>query len=436
VTDEQPSTGTSSDGARDPDGGIARWLAPSRPAPPTGCYVHLPFCVSVCPYCDFVVVAGARGPAVRSLMSRYVPALRTELELRADALDARWGPPGTAERPPLTSLYLGGGTPSLLGPEAIAGLISLVGDRYGVAPDAEVTLEANPGPDDRGDPLALRQAGVTRISFGAQSLDRDALHRVGRQHGPEDVAAAVEGAHRAGIGSVGLDLLTDIPGQPLRAWVESLEAAIALRPEHLSVYALTLDDPDAEGLTGPRGDHLPLRSGARRWRTRARADQDEGRAADAYRIAGERLAANGYVGYEISNWARAGAECRHNLGYWTGRPWEAAGVGSHAFDGRTRRWDAASIGPYLDALDPPDGRRPSLPPGGSEEPDERTMVADRLILGLRLRAGVPKLLSEAAPLRDVAPWAIAAGLLEEADDRLRLTLSGRLLADEVFVRLV
>jgi putative oxygen-independent coproporphyrinogen III oxidase len=415
---------------------VAAWTAAPVPAPPTGCYIHVPFCVSLCPYCDFVVIPAARGRSVRALVDRYQAALRTELELRADDLDRRWGAPGSPDRPVLRTLYLGGGTPSLLDPDAIAGLVALVRARYGLAAAAEVTLEANPGPDERGDPVALRQAGVTRLSFGAQSLDPGALRRIGRRHSPDDVAAAIEDARRAGIGSVGLDLLTDIPGQSLDAWAGSLEAAIALRPDHLSLYALTLDDPDGEGLTGPGGDHLPMRPGARRWRGRARAEQDEACAVEAYRIADARLESAGFRGYEISNWARPGAESRHNLGYWTGRPWEAVGVGSHAFDGLTRRWDAAPIGPYLEALDPAGGGRPQLPPGGAESLDARTLLSDRLILGLRLRAGIPADLSDIPPLREVGPWALDVGLLERVGDRLRLTLRGRLLADEVFIRLV
>src|SRR6185369_1172789 len=242
-------------------------------APPAGLYVHVPFCVSHCPYCDFVVVAGraARGPANR--IAGFVAALETELALRAEALDARWGRPSPAARPPaaagppaeaipgsrplLETLYIGGGTPSLLPAESIASLIALVEARYGLAPDAEVTLEANPGPDERGDAAALRAAGVTRLSIGAQSMDLDELRGLGRRHAPADVATTVAAARDAGIGSISLDLLYDIPGSSLEAWSRTLDAALAIGPDHLSLYALTLDDPDAEGITGPGGDHLP-----------------------------------------------------------------------------------------------------------------------------------------------------------------------------------
>ena len=164
-------------------------------------------------------------------------------------------------------------------------------------------------------------------------MDAAELRALGRRHAPADVAETVRAARDAGIDSVSLDLLYDVPGQTLDDWSRTLDAALALEPDHLSLYALTLDDPDAEGITGPAGDHLPLRPGARRWRDRARAGQDEDRAAAMYELADERLARAGFAWYEISNWARPGHRSRHNLAYWRGATWEAVGPGAHAFDG-------------------------------------------------------------------------------------------------------
>ena len=407
----------------------------SPAAPPTGLYVHVPFCVSHCPYCDFVVVAGreARGPASR--VDAFVEAVRVELALRADALDARWGPPGNAVRPRLDTLYLGGGTPSLLSADVIAGIIELVRDRWGLAADAELTLEANPGPDERGDAAAWRDAGITRLSLGAQSMDGAALRRLGRRHSPDDVARAVAEARAARIASVSLDLLYDVPGATIDAWERTLDAALALEPEHLSLYALTLDDPDAEGLTGDAGDHLRLRPGARQWRARARIEQDDDRAAAMYRRADAMLEAAGLGWYEISNWARPGHRSRHNLGYWAGRPWSAVGPGAHAFDGERRSWNAARLDRYIAALSPSDGSAPTLPPGGVE-PQETNGTAADAVLALRTSDGLPA----AALDGELAPalrWGMDAGLLDvRADDRITLTLTGRLLADELFVRLI
>ena len=414
--------------------------AGSGARPPVGLYVHFPFCVSLCPYCDFVVVAGsaARGPANR--VAPFLAALRAELELRADALDAAFGPPGAPARPALDTIYLGGGTPSLLAAEDVAELIALVRRRFGVAPDAEVTIEANPGRDERGDPLALARAGVTRISFGAQSMDVGELRRLGRRHRPAHVADAVAEARAAGIGSINLDLLYDVPDGSVATWMDTLDAALALRPDHLSLYALTLDDPDAEGLTGPDGDHLPTRRGARRWREAAIPEQDEDRAAAQYHHAVHRLTEDGWRGYEISNWARLGHESRHNLAYWERRPYEAVGPGAHAFDGVTRRWNAANLGRYMAALTPEAtgaAAAPRLPPGGAETLDEATAAAEAAILGLRTDRGLPRSAATEPPLADTFGWALAAELLTiDESDRIVLTTRGRLLSNELFARLV
>jgi len=400
--------------------------------PPVALYVHVPFCVSICPYCDFVVYAGAASRGPRNRIGSYLDALITELGLRADALDERWG----TNRPALRSLYLGGGTPSLLPVEAVARVVALVRERYGLEPDAEVTLEVNPGPDEHGDLDGLHRAGVTRASIGAQSLDAGELRTLGRRHAPEDVGETIRSARGAGVASVSLDLLYDVPGQSLDTWARTLDTALALEPDHLSLYALTLDDPDAEGLASVSGDHLPLRAGARRWRDRAGAAQDEDRAAAMYELADRRIAAAGFHWYELSNWAWPGHESRHNLAYWRREPAEAVGPGAHAFDGEIRRWNAARLDGYVANLAPVPPGVPRLPPGGSEALDDATAIAEQAILGLRTAAGLPRSALDAPPLATVAPWAIEAGLLETDDHRARLTLRGRLLSNEVFARLL
>ncbi|MEO8463654.1 MAG: radical SAM family heme chaperone HemW [Chloroflexota bacterium] len=412
------------------------------PRPPEALYVHVPFCVSVCPYCDFVVVAGAAARGPRNRIESFVSALSQELELRADLADARWGVAGGQGRAPLQSLYFGGGTPSLIPTHQIAGLIGLVRRRFGLAADAEITIEANPGPDERGDASGLAGAGVNRISFGAQAMDAATLRSLGRRHRPTDVATAVSAARAAGIPSVSLDLLYDVPDASIASWASGLEAALALEPDHLSLYALTLDDPDAEGLTGPGGDHLPVTRGARAWRERAKPRQDDDRAAEMYEHAVDRLDAAGFHGYEISNWARPGHESRHNLAYWERRPYEAVGPGAHAFDGTRRRWNAAHLGTYLSALAPGDGAvgpglAPSLPPGGEEVVGPRDAAAERVILGLRTSYGLPAALALEEPLAGSYEWAQEAGLLTTTTaDRIVLTTRGRLLANELFARLV
>ena len=411
-------------------------------APPVALYVHIPFCVSICPYCDFVVYAGAAARGPRNRIDAFVEALETEIDLRADALDEAVGPPSPranvdpAGRPALETLYIGGGTPSLLPAAVIARLVDHVRGRFGLTDDAEVTLEANPGPDERGDAAALVRAGIGRLSIGAQSLDLAELRRLGRRHRPEDVGEAVTAARDAGIGSVSLDLLYDVPAGSLETWIASLEGALAMTPDHLSLYALTLDDPDAEGLTGPAGDHLPTTSGARRWRVAARIDQDDDLAAAQYQHAVDRLAGSGWRGYEISNWARPGHESRHNLAYWQRRPYEAVGPGAHAFDGRTRRWNAARLDGYIAALSPVGRRRPTLPPGDAETLDAATAIAETVVLGLRTDRGLALAARDEAPLAAAFEWALEAGLLTTTIDRIVLTTRGRLLSNELFSRLI
>jgi len=405
--------------------GSARGWPPRRRAP-VALYVHFPFCISLCPYCDFVVYAGAAARGPRNRVEALVGALETEIGLRADSLDGEFGPPGEVGRPPLDSLYIGGGTPSLIDAAALARLVDLVRRRFALATDAEITLEANPGPDERGDPVAQRLAGITRISFGAQSLDSGELKRLGRRHAPGDVADAVREARRAGIGSINLDLLYDIPDGPIETWTSTLDEAIGFEPDHLSLYALTLDDPDGEGLTGPGGDHLPTTAGARRWRAAARSAQDEDRAATEYHYAVHSLGEAGWHGYES----------RHNKTYWERRPYEAVGPGAHAFDGASRRWNAARLDAYLAALSPREGGSPRLPPGGVEHLDEVTAAAEQAILGLRTDRGLPLADAAEPPLADSFDWAMDAELLEVTDDaRVILTTRGRLLSNELFSRL-
>src|SRR5688572_23374043 len=250
-------------------------------ARPVALYVHFPFCVSVCPYCDFVVYGGkdARGPQNR--IADLVDALAVEIGLRAV--------PGAN----LGSVYFGGGTPSLMSAAQVERLLAAADAAFGLQPDAEITIEANPGGGERGDLAGFRAAGVNRLSIGAQSFDSSELKRLGRRHAPADIGATVHAARQAGFANISLDLLYDVPGQTLDSWRDTLAGTLALEPDHVSAYALTLDDPDLEGITGPTGDHLPLRPGARAWRDRASSEQDPDRAAAMYELADDALAAAG-----------------------------------------------------------------------------------------------------------------------------------------------
>jgi oxygen-independent coproporphyrinogen-3 oxidase len=352
-----------------------------------------------------------------------------ELDLRADALEA--ANVGVGPRVGLTSVYLGGGTPSLLPAASVARLLDHVHQRFGIADGAEITLEANPGPLDRGDLAGFRAAGVTRLSLGAQSLVDDELRALGRRHRREDVVETLRLARRAGFESVSIDLLYDIPGQTITSWEQTLEGVVELEPDHLSTYALALE---LDGLSSP--DHVPATPGALRWRRRAAAAQDEDRAAEMDELADAKLEPLGWHRYEIANRARPGHESRHNLAYWHSQPWEAIGPGAHAFDGvATRRWNDAGLVGYRTALLPRAGS-PSLPPGGSETAPRTTAAAERLMLALRLSEGIDATAVTDRSFRESLRWGVEEGLLEPVGPRLRLTSRGRLISNELFLRLL
>jgi len=398
---------------------------------PVALYVHVPFCLSVCPYCDFVVYAGRSARGSASAIDRFVAALLNDIELRAaDAAHACAG-----RLPPLASVYLGGGTPSLLAPLQVERILAACDAHFGIAAGAEVTLEANPGEGERGDLRGFRAAGVNRLSIGAQSLQPAELRRLGRRHSPADVATTVRRARAAAFDNLSLDLLYDVPGQTLDSWRATLAATVALTPDHISAYALSLDDPTADGLTGPDGDHLPPSAGAQRWRERARPEQDEDFAAACYELADDAFSRAGLAWYEISNWARPDRFSRHNLAYWLGGAYEAVGPGAHAFDGgRRRRWNGARLDRYLAALLPGDGSPAGLPPGADEIVEPDVAESDRLILRLRTAAGLPPDEARRAGLGEALEWGRANGLLKAASGAWQLTRRGRLLSSELFDR--
>ena len=410
-----------------------------RAQPPRGLYLHVPFCRSLCPYCDFVVIAGAAAFGPRSRMGGYLAAVEREIDLRAKANDAAFaalgGVRGDVQRLPLETLYLGGGTPSLLSAEQLASLISRVRDRFGLVDGAEVTLECNPGADERGDFTAAVQAGVTRFSIGAQSMDVAALRELGRRHGPDDVAESIAAARAAGATSVSIDLLADLPGVSLESWAGSLDAALALQPDHISVYALTLATGGADEGEGSVDDRLATPAGALAWRRRAAVEQDEERGAQELELLDTRLPAAGFNWYEISNWAREEHSSRHNRLYWERASVEAVGPGAHAFDGATRRWNSANLDAWEEAL-----KSGELPPGGAAAPiSDRDAVAEGIVLSLRMSTGVGREAVVAAGFAEALDWGEANGLLlphPEDAARVQLTMRGRLLSNELFSRIV
>jgi oxygen-independent coproporphyrinogen-3 oxidase len=369
----------------------------------------VPFCRLVCAYCDFVTVSG-RGDTI----PRYVVALQRELTARP--VEGK-----------LATTYFGGGTPSLLPAVAVGELVGAAIARWRSIP-LEVTLEANPSAREAPDWPGLRAAGVTRISLGAQSLCDADLRALARGHTAVEVRDAFGAARAAGFDSLSLDLIYGIPGQSLARWRQGLRAALALEPDHLSLYALQLAlQPDEWA--------APPRPGALRWRRRQAAAQDDALAGDQYALAEEVLDAAGYRHYELSSWARPGHEARHNAAYWARRPYTGIGAGAHSYDGRQRWWNQRDLDGYLRAVE-----AGGSPTAGGETLDEPTRAFEAVALGLRQVEGLSRAAFAAEfgtdPAARFGPAVAdgnAVGLLERHGDAIRLTARGRLLASEALM---
>lgn len=378
-------------------------------------YVHVPFCAARCPYCDF-----ATAPATSQLRARYVDALVREIREQGDALG----------HPAIRTLYVGGGTPSLLEPDEIAVLASAIrgsfADRI-----AEASVEANPATLDRARLEAWVALGITRLSLGAQSFSAEGLRALGRTHQPLDVAPAVAAARSLGL-SVGLDLIFGWPGQTIETWRRDLEAALALGVDHLSCYPLELVLEPEEAAANWPGAGWPA---VERWRERA-ADAAPGdeTVARMYRVAERTLARAGLRHYEIANWARPGRECAHNLVYWRNGEWLGVGAGAHSHLRGTRSRRSAAVGSYLDAIE---RSLPRIADPAADDAVDGAILALRLDDGLDLAAYARRFGdAHERRVRDALAGSVGQGLVRIREGRARLTVRGRLLASEVFVRLL
>ena len=380
-----------------------------------GLYVHIPFCASRCPYCDF-----ATAPARSALRSRYLDAL--EVEIRREG--ANLG------RPRAGTLYFGGGTPSVLEPFEVARLGVALHEAFDLRP-VEATVEANPATLDRARLEAWVALGVTRLSLGAQSLSADGLRALGRTHRPEDVPPAVAAARSVGL-DVSLDLIFGWPGQTPAGWREDLAAAVALRPDHLSCYPLELALEPEEAVANWPGAGWPS---VERWRRGAAAAQpDEDGIAALYEVAEAFLGRSGYRHYEIANWARAGKRCRHNLGYWRNGAWLGVGAGAHSHIAGVRSRNPGMLPAYIAATERDDRR---IVDPAADAAVDGAMLALRLDEGLDLeRYGARFGPSAGSRVRDALRSLDGTRLLRWSGERVRLTARGRLLASEVFVRLL
>ena len=393
-------------------------LPPGEPAPPDGSlpdgalegvggrsfgfYVHVPFCTVRCGYCDFnTYTAEELGPGVSR--ASFAATAIEEVRLARRVLGER--------DVPVSTVFFGGGTPTLLGPADLGAVLDAVAGEFGLAVGAEVTTESNPDSVRPGDLEKLVAAGLNRISFGMQSAVDRVLKTLDRTHDPARVPQVVADARAAGFGQVSLDLIYGTPGESVADWEASLDAALACEPDHLSAYSLIVEDGTALARRVRRGE-LPM--------------PDEDDLADKYLLTDERLAAAGHEWYEVSNWARDdAARCQHNLGYWRGADWWGAGPGAHSHVGGVRWWNVKHPAAYADRL-----AAGASPAHAREVLDAETRRVERVLLELRLRDGLDLGVLDAAG-REAVPGVVDRGLARVEADRLVLTREGRLLADGV-----
>lgn len=388
-------------------------LPGARPAP-LALYVHIPFCQTRCTYCAFNTYAG-----MADRIPPYVSALLCEIHAVGSAGGC----------PPASTLYFGGGTPSQLPPDSVRQIIQACAQSFALDPAAEISLEANPGDADGETFCALRRAGVNRLSIGMQSAHADELRLFARRHGFDDVQNTVHLARQAGFSSINLDLIYGIPGQSMSRWQHSLEAALSLGPDHLSLYSLSIEEGTPL--------HDRLRSGRM-------AAPDPDLAADMVEWAADRLPRAGLMQYEISNWAAPGHACRHNLHVWRNEPYLGFGAGAHGCAARVRYENIASPDAYIARLNAQREAQPfplSAAAVALAAVDTAEAMADTMILGLRLTTeGVDPAAFRARFGREL--WDIygsaldrllAHGLIERSTSgAVRLTKRGHLLGNLVF----
>jgi oxygen-independent coproporphyrinogen-3 oxidase len=377
-----------------------------------GIYLHIPFCETRCHYCNF-----ATGGYESELARRYVAALREEIGMQPGWTEAK------LEMQSVDSIYFGGGTPTTLSVEQLSGIIELCRDKFEVAPNTEITSEANPGTISRGFLEKLNAAGVNRLSFGVQSFDDGELQMIGRSHSAEDARQAVRTARAAGFANVSIDLIAGLPEQKMTTWRRNLKEAFALEPDHLSVYLLELykDAPLLHRIN--RGELHAI---------------DDDLTVEMYFALKDEAERHGFDHYEISNWARPGFESRHNLKYWTGAPYWAFGVSAAGYDGAKRWSNTRNIHEYLTKIESGES-----PVGEVIELDDEDRQSENLFLRLRLKEGINLREHQARfgvnvleRYREDLERLNEAGLIELDNETLKISRAGTVLANEVFAAFV
>ena len=365
-----------------------------------GLYIHVPFCPQICPYCAFTIVAGRAASHVP-----YAEAVSREIESWQHL-------PG-----PVATVFFGGGTPSQIEPALLEQMLTAARVHLGLDPAAEISIEVNPGTVDREKFAQLKALGCNRISIGAQAFNDADLRLLGRIHSGADVARAYTAAREAGFANVSLDLIADMPGVTEANWHYSIERAIDLAPEHLSVYSLTIEEDTIFADRRRQGRLVSV---------------TDDRQAETLEWTAQRLRTAGYEHYEVSNYARPGFRSRHNWGYWTGAEYLGVGIGAHSYIGAERFWNTRDLNRYL--IDSKAGKSPR---DGAERIDPATARQERLWFGLRTIEGVVLAEVEVARIQSSGRFAelTAAGYAIFEGGRLHLTETGFLLADALGLEL-
>ena len=360
---------------------------------PAHLYVHVPFCARRCSYCDFAIAVRRDIP-----VDEFLDAVARELDMRFHNSEP-WS---------LDTLYFGGGTPSRLGAEGMKRLVEVISARARLNPGAEVTIEANPDDVNAADAATWRRAGINRVSLGAQSFDDAALAWMHRVHDARAIPAAMSDLRSAGFDDVSLDLIFSLPESLGRDWQRDIDLALALRPEHVSLYGLTVESHAPLGKWVARGDVV---------------EAPEERYEREFLVADESLGAAGFEHYEVSNFARPGRRARHNFAYWRGVAYGGIGPGAHEFDGNVRRWNVGAYAEWQRRLS-----RGVDPRDGDETLTEDNRVAESVYLGLRTVEGL--LMKGPEEHRHVSRW-VDAGWARVAGGRLLLTPHGWLRLDSL-----
>ena len=370
-------------------------------------YIHIPYCVKRCGYCDFNTYTPSElkiTEGLAQISNSYIDLLLMEIKAAKSQVSQSANVP---------SIFFGGGTPSLMQPDDIGRVISTIKSEFTLLPDAEITMECNPDTVTKESLATFRAVGVNRVSFGMQSAVKHVLATLDRTHNPENLLQATTWAKEVGFSEISVDLIYGTPGESLADWQTSIDAALTLPITHISAYALIIEEGTKLAAQIKRGEVAPV---------------DDDLTAEKYLVADKAFTAAGYEWYELSNWAKSGSLSKHNLAYWLGDNWWGAGPGAHSHLNGKRFWNVKHPNLYKERV-----LANQSPVADSEALDELQIESERLMLSLRLPSGVDKQSLNELQLAELSSY-VQSGHLDQANwnqGRATLTLDGRLIADRI-----